>query len=121
MLNWDLEAVAFFLGVRPKHEDNSSYSFSFPLLGGVASLRIFPYVNRVDLIVEIAGLAHAARWSLDCDEIIFNDEIPEEGGPCIVFNPSSMNASKKQLTHWIVIGREGDQFQILTVFRDPDA
>lgn len=120
MLKWDPQAVASFLQCQAEFQDNSSYLFTFLMLGGVATLRVFPDNGEVALDVSTASQPEAATWRLECSAISFNDEIPEEGGPCLVFAPASRATPGKPLDHWVVLARRDNAFQILTVFYVPE-
>jgi hypothetical protein len=114
VLSWDSEAVAKFLGVPAVFRDNSSFLFEFHTSGGSATLEVFPYIGEVRLDIR-NGQAAWATWNLDCAEILFNDEISEEGGPCLVFNP--YRAAGAEQTHWVVLGLVEGVVEVLTVFR----
>ena len=116
MLNWDLDTVRDFLGVRAVFEDNSSYTFSFLMFGRESHLQVFPEWNEV--VLTIGNLEQErAVWRLSCSEISHDDEPPEEGGDCLVFKPILDGNTSMSMTHWIVLGRNASGFQIMTVFR----
>jgi hypothetical protein len=114
MLKWDTEEVGQFLGVTASFNDNSSYTFCFPMFGGAATLEVFPDNGEVEFAVRVNGSDACATWRMDCREIKYNDELPEEGGPCLVFYPASVVG--KRPTHWVVLGRTSSELEVLTVF-----
>jgi len=83
--------------------------FRFQTPGGPATLSIFPFDNRIDLRI---GIDDWASWQLDLSAIQFNDEIAELGGQCLALIPQ--HPSSKE---WVVISRNEETFNILTVFR----
>lgn len=111
MLKWDAEAVGRFLSGRPVFEDNSSDTFSFLILGQEAQLRVFAYTNEIEIRI---GNPPQAVWRLVCSEITYGDELPEEGGDCLVFKPMHC---EETVSHWIVLGRCDSGYEIVTVFR----
>jgi hypothetical protein len=119
MLQWDPDSVADFFGSRPELDDNSIYTFSFPLLSGTARLQVTPYFGEIALAVDVGNQRDAVRWQLECAEIVRNEE-PEEGGVSLAFIPERDHKAPKSPMHWVVIGRDAGEFQILTVLRNPD-
>jgi hypothetical protein len=115
MLAWDQEAVAQMLGTRAELEDNSSFRFAFNLHGNSALLCVFPLTGDVQLIVGNKEQPWAI-WQLHYSAITFNDEIPEEGGQCLIFKPIGSVGRGARPSHWIVLGRCENNFEILTVF-----
>lgn len=111
MLIWDAESVGDFLGSIPSFEGNSSYVFSFSMLGRQVNLRIFPETNDVSLTIADMDQENVA-WQLECSEISYDGDLAEEGGDCLIFKPMRI-----PLTHWVIIGRSACGFQILTVFK----
>ena len=114
MFSWDLKAVSDFLACDPVFEANSSYRFSFAMVGGPATLTVFPYSGEVELSI---GEIHApwAIWRLHCAAINHNDEIPEEGGAALAFVP----AHARDNSHWVVLSHGASGIEIFTVFRHP--
>lgn len=116
---WDPEAVAAILGTRPVFEDDSSYRFTFETRGQAAVLLVFPYGDDVELSIGELGRPWVS-WRLNCSSIAYHEESPDEGGPCLIFNPAGNDCTVAAPSHWIVLGRSEDGVEILTVFRHRD-
>ena len=114
VLSWDPEAVAAFLGVPAVFRDNSTYLFEFHTSGGSATLEVLPYLGEVRLAIR-NGQTTWATWILDCAAIRFIDEIPEEGGPGLAFEP--LRPAGTKLTHWVCLGRGKDGIEVDTIFQ----
>ena len=120
MLIWDLNAVAKFLRADVKHEDNSSYTLRFQLWRSEAVLKVFPYTGEVDLRVfhNPDSSEASVAWSMDCSAIEYQCDEPDEGGEGIAFLSQSNSGSRA--SHYLTISRNGDQFELFTVFHCPD-
>lgn len=119
MLKWDAEVVGNYLGGPAVFEDNSSYTFSFLLFGRNAQMTVLPECNEVTISVRNEAEQYAC-WELRCSEILYNDELPEEGGDCLVLNPIRARGHNGPPTHWIILARTAAGFRILTVFYAQD-
>src|SRR6185437_12291604 len=104
MVHWDRECVSDFLDAQAVFEDNSSYTFTFKMLGASAVLRVFPFSGDVQLHVGDSK-EPMASWHLNCSAITFNDDEPDEGGPSMAFIPVIQNGNSRT-THWTVLGKD---------------
>ena len=124
MLSWDSKQVSQFLRVDPVIEESQfsgpQFTFEFPVADLVARLVIYPREYDVWLRLFPRGSEEeVVTWRSTCARITFNDEIEEEGGPCLVFQarlPDDIAARPRHPLHWLVIGRRSDTFSLGSFF-----
>jgi hypothetical protein len=124
MLSWNSKQVSQFLQIDPVIEESQfsgpQFTFEFPVADLMARLVICPREYDVWLRLFPRGShEEVVTWRSTCDRITFNDEIEEEGGPCLAFNarlPDDIAARPRHPLHWLVIGRRRGTFNVGSFF-----
>ncbi len=124
MISWDSKQVAQFLRTEPAVEESqfsgTQFTFEFPVADLLARLVVFPRDYDVWLRLFPRGSdREVITWRSTCDRIVFNDEIQEEGGPCLAFHarlPDDIAARPLHPLHWLVIGQRADGFGVSSFF-----
>jgi len=124
VITWSQKEIAEFLRLTPSVEQTSfagtQFTFEFP--AGDLTARLVVYPHRYDVWVRLfseGSEQEIAEWRLECDRIVFNDEIPEEGGPCLAFQarlPDDMAGRPRHPLHWLLISQRGDGFRVASYF-----
>jgi hypothetical protein len=124
VISWDPKQVAHFLRSKPTVEDSQfsgpQFTFEFSVADLLARLVVYPRDYDVWLRLFPHGSDQAiVTWRATCDRIVFNDEIPEEGGPCLAFQArlsDDIAAHPRHPLHWLVIGQKGNGFAVGSFF-----
>ncbi|HWA25924.1 MAG TPA: hypothetical protein VG734_09695 [Lacunisphaera sp.] len=112
MLAWNSREVSAFLATEPEkpHHEDTEFRFRFPVREAYAELCVFPFDERVTLTLWTQKKEEQlAYWAFDSDQLTFQDEIEEEGGPSLAIVSLQ---GRGQQNVWLSIGKDGDAFSI---------